>query len=56
MNPRITEPLDRIRRIEEEIEQELKRRRAQLHADFEHGRIRFERECWSSNAASRWAC
>ena len=44
MNPRISELLDRIRLLEEEIEQELKRRRAELHADFEDRRIRFERE------------
>jgi hypothetical protein len=44
MNPRINELLDRIRQIEEEIEQELRRRRAELHADFEDRRIRFERE------------
>jgi hypothetical protein len=44
MNPRVQELLDRIRAIEEEIEQEVKRRRAQLHADFEDRRIRFERE------------
>ncbi|MBK6629891.1 MAG: hypothetical protein IPG33_01955 [Betaproteobacteria bacterium] len=44
MNPRISELLDRIRQLEEEIEQELKRRRAELHADFEDRRIRFERE------------
>lgn len=44
MNPKISELLDRIRQIEEEIERETKRRRAELHADFEHRRIRFERE------------
>ena len=44
MNPQISELLDRIRKIEEEIEQEIKRRRAELHADFEDKRIRFERE------------
>jgi hypothetical protein len=44
MNPKISELLDRIRKIEEEIEQETKRRRAELHADFEHRRIHFERE------------
>jgi hypothetical protein len=43
MNPKISELLDRIRRIEEEIEAELKRRRAELHADFEDRRVRFER-------------
>jgi hypothetical protein len=44
MNPKIGELLERIGQIEEEIEQELKRRRAELHADFENRRIRFERE------------
>ena len=44
MNPRIDELLGRIRRIEEEIEGEVGRRRAELHADFEDRRIRFERE------------
>jgi len=44
MNPRISELLDRIRLLEEEIERELKRRRAELHADFENRRIRFERD------------
>jgi hypothetical protein len=44
MNPRIDELLDRIRRIEDEIEEEVRRRRAELHADFEHRRIRFEKE------------
>ena len=44
MNPIIDELLDRIRRIEDEIEEETKRRRAELHADFEHRRIRFEQE------------
>jgi hypothetical protein len=44
MNPRISELLERIRQLEEEIEQELRRRRAELHADFEHRRIRFEQE------------
>ncbi|MEO8444055.1 MAG: hypothetical protein ABI567_03500 [Gammaproteobacteria bacterium] len=44
MNPRISELLERIRLLETEIEQELKQRRAELHADFEDRRIRFERE------------
>ncbi|HUN69984.1 MAG TPA: hypothetical protein VMU46_14380 [Burkholderiales bacterium] len=44
MNPKIREMLDRIRKIEEEIEQETKRRRAELHADFEQKRIHFEQE------------
>jgi putative component of membrane protein insertase Oxa1/YidC/SpoIIIJ protein YidD len=44
MNPKISELLERIRQIQEEIEQEVQRRRAELHADFEHRRIRFERE------------
>ena len=32
---------DRIRGLEEEIEQDLKRRRADLHADFEGRKVRF---------------
>ncbi|MBI4984196.1 MAG: hypothetical protein HZC24_02310 [Rhodocyclales bacterium] len=44
MNPKIQELLDRIRQIEEEIEQEVQRRRAELQADFDNRRIRFERE------------
>lgn len=42
MNTRIDEMLDRIRQIEEEIELEARRRRAELHADFENKRIHFE--------------
>ena len=44
MNPRIRELLDRIRQMEEEIEREVQRRRAELQADFDNRRIRFERE------------
>lgn len=44
MNPKITELIARIREIEHEIEQETKRRRAELQADFEERRIRFEQE------------
>jgi hypothetical protein len=44
MNATTTELLDRIRRIEEEMEQQLKRRRAELHADFDQRRVRFESE------------
>lgn len=44
MNPKITELITRIREIEHEIEQETKRRRAELQADFEERRIRFEKE------------
>lgn len=35
---------ERIRHLEAEIELELKQRRAELHADFEDRRVRFERE------------
>ena len=34
----------RIRALEDEIESELKRRRAELHADFEDRKVRFEHE------------
>lgn len=44
MNPRISALLERIQLLETEIEQELKKRRAEFHADFENRRIRFERE------------
>jgi hypothetical protein len=44
MNPRIGELLERIRQIETEVEEEVQRRRAALHADFEHRRIHFEHE------------
>jgi hypothetical protein len=44
INPKISELLERIRRLQDEIEQEVQHRRAELHADFEHRRIRFERE------------
>jgi len=44
MNPKISELLDRIQQMELEIEQEMKRRRAELQADFEETRVRFERE------------
>ncbi len=44
MNPKITELLDRIRAIEHQIEEETKLRRAELQADFDDKRVRFERE------------
>lgn len=44
MNPKIEELFVRIRLAEEEIEQEIQRRRAELHADFQNRRIRFDRE------------
>jgi hypothetical protein len=44
MNPRVSELLDRIKQIENEIEVELQRRRVELHANFAHRRIRFESE------------
>lgn len=44
MNPKIEELFIRIRQAEEEIEQEIQRRRAELHADFQNRRIRFDRE------------
>jgi len=42
MNPRLAELLERVRRLEDEIEAELTRRRAELHADFENRRVHFE--------------
>lgn len=44
MNPKISELLARIQHMEVEIEQEMKRKRAELQADFEETRVRFERE------------
>ena len=44
MNQKISELLDRIRQAEDEIEQEIKRRRAELHADFDNRRAHFEHE------------
>jgi hypothetical protein len=44
MNPRIQELLERIRQIEEELEQEVQRRRQELHADFSKRRVMFARE------------
>ncbi len=44
MNERIIELVDRVRKLEDEIESEVSRRRAELHADFESRKVRFERE------------
>ena len=44
MNPKISDLLDRIQQMELEIEQEMKRKRAELQADFEETRVRFEHE------------
>jgi len=44
MNGKIGELIARTRQLEEDMEQELRRRRLALHADFENRRIRFERE------------
>lgn len=44
MNPTTAELLARIRHIEDDLEQEFKRRRAELHADFDDRRVRFESE------------
>jgi hypothetical protein len=44
MNPIISELLARIQHMESEIELEMKRKRAELQADFEETRVRFERE------------
>ena len=44
MNPKISELLDRIQKMEQEIELEIKRKRAELQADFEETRVRFEHE------------
>ncbi len=44
MKGKLGELLARSRQIEEDIEQELKLRRAALHVDFENRRIRFEQQ------------
>jgi hypothetical protein len=44
MNPKISELLARIQHMELEIEHEMKRRRAELQADFEETRVRFEQK------------
>ena len=44
MNPKISELLARIQQMELEIEQEMKRKRAELQADFEETRVKFEHE------------
>ncbi|OOG36700.1 hypothetical protein [Polaromonas sp. A23] len=44
MNEKIGELIERVRQLEEDMEQELRRRRLALNADFEDRRIRFEQE------------
>jgi hypothetical protein len=44
MNDKVNELVERIRTLEEEVEGELRRRRAELNADFESRKVRFERE------------
>lgn len=44
MNPIISELLARIQHMESEIELEMKLKRAELKADFDKTRVRFERE------------
>lgn len=44
MNEKVAELVERIRKLEDEIESEVSRRRAELHADFESRKVRFERE------------
>jgi len=53
VNPRIQELFERVRALEEEIEREFKRRRAELNADFEQRRVRFEREVLAQQARFR---
>jgi hypothetical protein len=42
MNPKIKELLERIRQLEDQIDQEVQRRRTELHADFANKRVKFE--------------
>ncbi len=44
MNPKINELLDRIKALEEELEQEIATRQAELRFRLENHRVRFERE------------
>ena len=44
MNPKIKELLERIRQLEDQIDQEVQRRRTELHADFANKRVKFEQE------------
>jgi hypothetical protein len=44
MNPKISELLDRIKKMELEIELEMKRKRSELRVDFDETRVRFEHE------------
>jgi hypothetical protein len=44
VNENLRELAGRIRRLEDEVETELRHRRIALHADFEDRRIRFEQE------------
>ena len=41
MNPKISDLLARIQQMEQEIELEMQRKRAELQADFEQTRVRF---------------
>jgi hypothetical protein len=42
MHPNVKELLRHIQALEDEIEQEVRRRREELHADFEHRAVQFE--------------
>lgn len=44
MNASVNELVGRIRQLEDQMEAEIQRRRAELHADFEDRKVRFERE------------
>ena len=44
MNPKIKELLERIRQLEDQIDQEVQRHRTELHADFANKRVKFEQE------------
>lgn len=56
MNQKIKELLDRIRQIEDEIELEMERRRAELHIDFEKNAFGLSGKCWSNSAVLKWGC
>ena len=47
MNPKINELLERIKALEEELQQEIATRQAELRFRLDHHRVRFEREVLS---------
>lgn len=50
MNASVNELVGRIRHLEDQLETEIKRRRAELHVDFEDRKIKFEKEVLAAQA------